>query len=399
VATLLRFLILTAALLCGTHAHAQGATEPDGPVPVGTPEWSSRLIMYGRGAYIPEAATNLLARYLSARGIGTNPKNWLRDQRLLTELLFAYDVNAYQQSNANEILRPQLLRAVKSRMDGIEPQRRLRLRMNVELGQYDGASKSFELLYPLSFDSDPKQMLRGSATGVTGVCVWAQGRKLRPDTGSGFFIVLPLCREEVHRWIAAYAGSLALGEAPAAFVLRVAPGTLWSQLPVAEDRASSFLAKHKEWRGVLAELVFDLESFTPLHFGPFKPFDPTVDTWAAEGWIKPVALFVWEQVGSRTDFVWQRSDANGWRFLGALGATTSDIEPGDVILTHAAVSAPLPTGPLADHAPTTDRARRAPTEAGKKRIGATMPSAAAPKGGRGEPTAKKPTLPPVPVGK
>lgn len=379
-------------------ARAQDADNPDGPVPIGTPQWSSRLIVYDDPRFIQEAAVNLLSRYLRARGIGADTKNWAREQRLLTELLFAYDVNAYQHSDANEILRPQLLRAVQERLLALEPQRRLRLRMHLDLGQYNGASESFELLYPQFFDSDPAEWARGSTTGKAGDCVWPRGHKLRPDTGPGFFLLFPLCREEVHRWIAANPATMLLGEAPPAFILRPAPGALWTQLPVARERASAFITKHKDSRWVAAELVFDLETFTPLRFGPFSLQDPPSATWAAEARIKPIALFVWEQVGSRTDFSWQRTSANGWRFLGSVGAAAPLPQLDDLILTHDAVTAPMPSGALLDAAPSA--AARAPDARDVaprgKAVQVAPPSTR--KGGAGEPGAKKPVVPAVPIG-
>lgn len=396
----LPLLLCVIATLCWTTCTwAQNASDIDGPVPIGTPEWSARLLMFDDPHFIQEASVNLLSRWLRARGVGVDTRNWARDQRLLTELLFAYDVNAYQRSDANEILRPQLLRAVQARLQAVEPQRRLRLRMHLELGQYDSARGTFELLYPQFFASDPPDWMRGSTTGRGGECVWPRGQKLRPDTGAGFFIVWPLCREEIHRWIAPNAATLLLGEAPSAFVLRVAPGTLWAHLPVPLERASAFVTQHKDSRGVSGELVFDLESFTPLRFGPFSLQDPPPASWAAEARIKPIALFVWEQVGSRTDFAWEQSPHNGWRLLGAVGAVSTDARPDSRVLTHEMVTAPLPPDALASDSPTAvtpvPPATRNAGAAGKAH---RIPPPATRQGGAGAPSTKRPTLPPVPVG-
>lgn len=393
------FLLAAVAWLFSTGvARADDADNPDGPVTIGTPEWSSRLIVHDDARFIQEAPVNLLARYLRARGIGTDPKNWVRDQRLLTELLFAYDVNAYQRSDANEILRPQLLRAVHERLLAVQPQRRLRLRMHLDLGQYDATSASFELLYPQFFDSDPAEWTRGRTSAIAGDCVWSRGQKLRADTGPGFFLVLPMCREEIHRWIAANPAPLLLGEAPPAFILRPAPGTLWTRLPVALERASAFVTTHKDWRSVAAELVFDLESFKPLRFGPFGMQDPPRATWAAEAHIKPVALFVWEQVGMRTDFSWQRTPANGWRFLGSVGAAAPLAQPDDLILTYDAVTAPMPSAALPDSAPAAGAHAPDPREAVPRAKPVPVAPPATRKGGSGNPNAKKPVIPAVPVG-
>lgn len=264
--------------------------------------------------YVSDAPQNLLLRYLKLRKIGGNSANSLRDRTLLTELLNLYDPKAWNDTLKNEISRPIALNNLKLRLDGEEPKRRLTLGMYVQLLDYDVTSQSFHIYYPLRFTNDEQRydhqyssiitfstdsQPEAYYTNLRTPCVTSRRPvNLRPDTGSGFFVVKLECFQHSSVSLSGFLPQKQSAEIPATAALRFPMGDLWKRLPVPIDRAKSFIDNHRNVAGrkAWAELVFDVVQMRVQSFGPFRYDspqrtlyqDPVVVT------IKPQALFVWE---------------------------------------------------------------------------------------------------------
>lgn len=386
------------------HAFAQGTTTKavaeNEPAPVGSEQWVSRLVIDDDDpALIQEAPPQLLARYLKARGLGKDPKMWARDQAALAELLWYYDVNGFQASEGNEILRPKAIKALRQMIEGMPEQRRLMLRMPVQLMDYDVERGVFRIHYPQFFASDQPAMEVAFPVQnpLRDVCVRAPsdpdrfGRDfLRPDTGPGYFRVQAACRQAAHPTIPRVSSAHPGGELPGTVVLRFPFGSLWTEFPLDEERASVFVdTRNTPGRVAMAILVFDVVGFQLGTLGPFNTvhyYDTAQHASIFD--IQPQALFVWRhKVGYPSVF------------FGAVGKVGKVPADQDMRLTHALVTAPIATQATTavDHkAPAGGAAGPAAKDAKPK---VAVPPRARPTGGAGQPGAKPADVPAVPVGR
>lgn len=286
-----------------THYWPSGST-PYSPLPTPTPS----------PTYVSDAPQNLLLRYIKLRKISASFPTVLRDKTLLTELLNLYDPKSWNDTLRNEISRPMALQTLKLRLDGEEPKRRLSLGMYVQLMDYDVATQSFNIYYPLRFDNDEPRydhqyhnyitfsedpIPEAYYTNLGTPCVTSRRpANLRPDTGSGYFVVKLECYQHSSQSLSGFLRQKESTEIPATAALRFPMSDLWKRLPVPIDRAKSFIdaRRNSYQRMAWAELVFDVVQMRVRSFGPFvynsRPsniyHDPVVVT------IKPQALFVWE---------------------------------------------------------------------------------------------------------
>jgi len=401
----LRHTALALTLVTATHAFAQG-TEPvrsvpdDAPAPVGSSQWVSRLLIDDDDpALIQEAPPHLLARYLKSRGIGKDPKMWARDQAALTELLWYYDVNGYQGTEGNEILRPRAIKALRQMEEAIPDQPRLMLRMPVQLMDYDIERGVFRIHYPQFFESDSPGMQQGFPlrNPLRGVCVHLPGSDpavggpnfLRPDTGPGYFRVQPVCRQANHPTIPWVSSAYPAGELPGSVVLRVPFGRLWTEFPLDEDRAAAFVTTPTHpGRIAMAILVFDVVGFQLGTTGPFNTMHPDPNTRASIFDIEPQALFVWRHKANYPPV-----------FFGAVGKVGPVPADQDMRLTHALVTAPIAkaAGAVAPGSAPATSAPAAPRKDAKPAV--AVPPPARRSSGAGQPASKPADVPPVPVGR
>lgn len=393
--------LLSATL--AVNALAQGTTAPvaeDKPAVVGSEQWVSRLLVDDDDPkLIQEAPPQLLARYLKARGLGKDPKMWARDQGALTELLWYYDVNGFQGSEGNEILRPKAIKALRQMMDTMPDQPRLMLRMPVQLMDYDIERGVFRIHYPQFFQSNAPSMAEGfpMRNPLRGVCVHLPGSDpavggpnfLRPDTGPGYFRVQPVCRQANHPTIPSVPSAHPAGELPGSVVLRIPPGSLWSEFPLDEERATAFVTTPTHpGRIAMAILVFDVIGFQLGTIGPFDIVHYDPKNRASIFDIKPQALFVWRHKANYPPV-----------FFGAVGNVGKVPTDQDMRLTHALITAPVATqadAPVRAGA-TGGGAAQSPPKDGKPAV--VVPPRARATGGAGQPGGKPADVPAVPVGR
>lgn len=394
--------LLSAALT--VNALGQGTTAPtvaeDKPAPVGSEQWVSRLLIDDDDPkLIQEAPPYLLARYLKARGLGKDPKMWARDQGALIELLWYYDVNGFQASEGNEILRPKAIKALRQMMEGMPDSPRLMLRMPVQLMDYDVERGVFRIHYPQFFSSDQPAMAVAfpMRNPLRGVCVHlpsdpAKGGSnfMRPDTGPGYFRVQPVCRQTNHLTIPSASSAYPAGELPGSVVLRFPPGSLWSEFPLDEERATAFVTTPTHaGRIAMAILVFDVVGFQLGTLGPFNTMHPYDTSQRASIFdIKPQALFVWRHQYNYPPV-----------FFGAVGNVGKVPADQDMRLTQALVTAAVAKqadAPVRAGAPAGGATNASPKD-GQPAV--TVPPRARATGGAGQPGGKPADVPAVPVGR
>lgn len=232
---------------------------------------------------------------------------------------------------------------------------------------------------------------------LRGVCVHLPGSDpavggpdfLRPDTGPGYFRIQPLCRQANHPTIPWVTTAYPAGELPGALVLRFPPGSLWTELPLDEDRASAFISTPTHpGRIAMAILVFDVVDFWPGTFGPFNPMHYDPNNRASIFDIKPQALFVWRHRVNYPSV-----------FFGAVGNVAKISADQDMRLTHDLVAAAIATrAETTNRSPSATGSAPAPTRKQTK-TPVKIPPAAQSGGGAGQPGDKPASVPPVPVGR
>jgi len=390
--------VLIAALQATAHGADSAPPVPENsPAPVGSPQWVSRLVIDDDDpALIQEAPPHLLARYLRARGLGKDPKMWARDQAALAELLWYYDVNGYQATEGNEILRPRAIKALRQMMDAMPDQPRLMLRMPIQLMDYDIERGVFRIHYPQFFSGDQPAMAVAfpMRNPLRGVCVHLPGSDpavggpnfLRPDSGPGYFRVQPICRQANHPTIPWVTSAYPVGELPGSVVLRFPPGSLWSEFPLDEERAAAFVTTPTHpGRIAMAILVFDVVGFHLGTLGPFNVMHPYDTSQRASIFdIEPQALFVWRHKANYPPV-----------FFGAVGNVGPVPADQDMRLTHALVTAP--TAKAAGTAAPATSAPASPRKDAKPAV--AVPPPARRSSGAGQPAGRPADVPPVPVGR
>ncbi|MEJ6007033.1 hypothetical protein WG899_15885 [Paucibacter sp. AS339] len=270
----------------------------------------------GEADYLPEAPQALLNQYAARRLFGPASGNPKRDQEFNNQLLEQLDPQAAQSTRGNEIARPRAIAALGQRLGNQVAEQRLVLGLWVQLKDYDLASQSFELRYPLFSRNHAPQLNQGVYGGESprggpfygytsrgSTCVWenqSTADYARPDEQEPYFLLLTLCQQRPNPQWRANTPAPNNAELPplTQLALPALPnGGLWPRLSVPEARADVLLRKIQRNRLVWAELVFDVRAIGALNAGPF----PTRETLELKrpgmvAAIMPRTLFVWENV-------------------------------------------------------------------------------------------------------
>ncbi|CAM4013300.1 hypothetical protein [Roseateles saccharophilus] len=266
----------------------------------------------GEADFIPEAPQALLSQYAAQRLFGPASGNARRDQDFQNQLLEQMDPQVAQSTRGNEIARPRAIQALVQRLGNQVAEPRLVLGLWVQLLDYDLATQSFAVRYPLfSRSRQPRlntgvyggESPRSGPRGYTGrgsVCVWENygGEYVRPDEVAPYFLLLTLCQQRPNPQWRAGTPQPGNAELPPTMQL-ILPGVsnagLWPRLRVDETRADALLHRINPDRLVWAELVFDVRALGALNAGPF-PQREVVDLHrpGMAAAIMPRALLVWE---------------------------------------------------------------------------------------------------------
>lgn len=276
----------------------------------------TRLDRPGEADYLPEAPQALLNQYAARRLFGPASGNPRRDQEFNSQLLEQLDPQAAQSTRGNEIARPRAIAALSQRLGNQVAEQRLVLGLWVQLKDYDLASQSFELRYPLFSRSRAPQLNQGvyggesprggpfyGYSGRGSTCVWenqSTADYARPDELEPYFLLLTLCQQRPNPQWRANTPAPNGAELPplAQLALPAIPnGGLWPRLRVPEARADALLRKIQRNRLVWAELVFDVRAIGALNAGPFPPRETLeLKRPGLVAAIMPRTLFVWETV-------------------------------------------------------------------------------------------------------
>lgn len=265
----------------------------------------------GEADYIPEAPQALLSQYAARRLFGPASGQPQRDQEFNNQLLEQLDPQAAQTTRGNEIARPRAIQALVQRLGNQVAEPRLVLGLWVQLRDYDVASQSFELRYPLHSRSRAPQLNQGVYGGESprsgpfygystrgSTCVWENpgtADYARPDEAEPYFLLLTLCQQRPNPQWRPSGLQPQSAELPPLTQLTLPEGGLWPRLRVPEARADALLRKLQRNRQVWAELVFDVRAIGALNSGPF-PARETLEQKrpGMVAAIMPRALFVWE---------------------------------------------------------------------------------------------------------
>lgn len=261
----------------------------------------------GEADFIPEAPQALLRHYAALRLAGSARP----DPDVLEQALEVMEPELAQSTRGNEIARARALESLTQRLGSQASEQRLALGMWVQVLNYDRASQSFELRYPLHTRSKPPELHNSIYSGESprtgpyrdysgrgSTCVWEDRRSanyLRADEPDAYFVLLTLCQQRpAAPW---RAGMLQPGQAelPPTTQLVLPQGSLWPRVSVAEPRAEAVLRKIGRQRQLWAELVFDVRAVGAVRSGPF-PVRETVQQRrpGMTASIMPRALFIWE---------------------------------------------------------------------------------------------------------
>lgn len=269
----------------------------------------------GAADYLPNASEMLLQQYAARRLSGPGTGNARRDQAFANQLLEQLDPVTAQATAGNEIARPRALRALSDRLGNQPQEQRQVLGMWVQLRDYDLASQSFELRYPMYSRSRPPAFTPAVYSGASErqapwsgyssrgtPCVWERKGtassapdQVRPDDGDPYFALLLLCSQPSDGRPPSPRLDVATAELPPYAVLQPARGALWPRLRVAESRAEAMVRQMGSARLAWAELVFDVRATGGYSDGPFGNREVLEQRRAGMTVaIMPRALVVWE---------------------------------------------------------------------------------------------------------
>jgi hypothetical protein len=275
---------------------------------------STALQRPGVGDYIPEAPQALLEQY-AARRLLAGSTGARRDQAFGDQLLEVLEpVHAHVERGVTSIWQGSVKR-LNDRLLNQPEETRLALGMWVELREYDRASQTIALRYPLHAPNHTpnlgSEIYRGesprdapyrdfSLRGST--CVWenrsrgAQPGYLAHDTPQAYFLVLTLCQQRPSEPWRNAAITAHNAELPPLVQLSLPEGGLWPRARVSQARVDGLLRGVGSQRLVWAELVFDLRAVGSLDRGPFLASDtlPRMRTGMVAA-IMPRALLLWER--------------------------------------------------------------------------------------------------------
>ena len=261
---------------------------------------------------IADAPQALLAQYAARRLFGEGTGDPRRDQAFREQLLEVLEPAAAQASAGNEIARPRAIQALTDRLGNQVVEQRLVLGMWVQLRDYDTATQSFELRYPLYSRSRPPVFTNALYGGKSErsapsrayssqgtACVWERGTRtpeyLPADEAGAYFALMLLCGQSLDSRARPDRLDARTAEVPPYAVLQPTPRGLWPRLNVEVGRAEAMVRQMGAGRLAWAELVFDVRAVGALSNGPFVA--KAVLEQRAPGMVvamQPRALVVWQ---------------------------------------------------------------------------------------------------------
>jgi hypothetical protein len=294
-------------------ARLRGVSAKLGRAPVSAQELQSintDLKRPGEDDLMPEAPQALLEQYAARRLIAGS--SGAREQAFHNQLLEIMEpVHAHVERGVASIWNRSVAR-LNQRLVTQPEESRLTLGMWVQLAEYDRASQSFGVRYPLFSENQAplltNDIYRGesprkgpnrdySQRGTT--CVWEnrgnQPRYLSPDAPQPYFLVLTLCQQRPTQPWRNAAITANNAELPPLTQLTLPEGGLWPRVNMSQERANQLLRGIGPQRLVWAELVFDLRAVGSLDRGPFLAQDTLgkMRTGMVAA-IMPRALFLWQ---------------------------------------------------------------------------------------------------------
>jgi hypothetical protein len=296
-------------------ARLRGVSAKLGRAPVSAQELQTvgtELRRPGEDDFMPEAPQVLLEQYAARRLIAGGSGQGARDQAFHNQLLEIMEpVRAHVERGVASIWNSSVQR-LNQRLVTQPEEPRMTLGMWVQLAEYDRASQSFGVRYPLFSANQPplltNDIYRGesprkgpnrdySQRGTT--CVWEnrgnQPRYLSPDAPQPYFLVLTLCQQRPTQPWRNAAITANNAELPPLTQLTLPEGGLWPRVNMSQARADQLLRSVGPQRLVWAELVFDLRAVGSLDRGPFLAQDTLgkMRTGMVAA-IMPRALFLWQ---------------------------------------------------------------------------------------------------------